>query len=135
MSDNKCSVELVTTSGTYPCNMPAKARGMCNAHLIQESRNKELTIPRGWRNDMNDSSNARHSNAIDSYLATVTWLEPNDPLIEALRATARELDANYSNATLNQHRLLLKDVRDMKRIKVEETEEQRVNRILAELDA
>lgn len=81
-------------------------------------------------NAMND--NARHSNAIDSYLATVTWLEPNDPLIEALRATARELDANYSNATLNQHRLLLKDIRDSKKT-VEETEEQRANRILAEL--
>ena len=81
---------------------------------------------------MNDN---RHSNAIDSYLTTVTWLEPNDPLIEALRATARELDTNYSNATLNQHRLLLKDVRDIKKAveAIEETEEQRVNRILAEL--
>lgn len=82
-----------------------------------------------------DDMNDRHSNAIDSYLTTVTWLEPNDPLIEALRATARELDANYSNATLNQHRLLLKDVRDIKKAveALEETEEQRVNRILAEL--
>lgn len=121
-----CNVELQTSSGVWLCGKPVKARGMCNAHLLQEYMGKEASIPRGWSSSVgvrlggtetekggimvNDS----HTASVEEFIAGVTWLKQNDPAIVALKATARELDNNYSNATLNQYRLLLKDIRDGK---------------------
>lgn len=72
-----------------------------------------------------------HINAVDEYISGVTWLKDNDPIIVALRSTAKELDNNYSNATLNQYRLLLKDIRDSKPKDVDASAE-RHNKLLLE---
>lgn len=141
-----CSIELETTNGSkWLCGKTAKARNMCNAHLLQESMGKPMTIPRGWSTDVGvliggtqqeggtvDKVTTSHATSVEEYIATVSWLTDNDPVIVALKSTARELDNHYSNATLNQYRLLLKDIRDSKPKDIEESAKARQNRMFLE---
>lgn len=123
----RCTVQFETNQGMQICGNPATAKNMCDAHRMQKSRGIDLKAPRNWSHPLPDNS---HIESVNKYIEQVTWLAPDDPTIIGLRTVALELDRAYSNATLNQYRLLLKDIRDAKPKVIVESEEERAQRLL-----